>query len=142
MADASKFAGRYKLINSEGFDEYMKALNIGFALRTLGNTLKPSVEIAINGDQWTLRTISTFKNTEQHFKLNEEFDEETIDGRKVKTTISLENGKLVQRQKASGADEKNSDIIRELVGDDEMVATLIVQDPKGPVTAKRFYKRE
>jgi len=142
MADATKFNGRYRLINSENFDAYMKALNVGFALRTLGNNLKPSVEIAISGDQITLKTISTFKNTEQTFKFNEECDEETMDGRKVKTTFSFENGKLIQRQKATKADEKNSDITRELVGDKELVVTLIVHDPVTPVTAKRFYERE
>jgi len=142
MADPKKFAGHYNLVKSENFDDYMKALNVGFALRTLGNTLKPSFEVAVNGDEWTLRTISTFKNTELVFKLNEEKEEETIDGRKVKTTLSFENGKLVQRQVAQKTDEKNSEIVRELVGDDELVVTMTVNDPKGPVVAKRFYKRE
>jgi len=142
MADPKKFIGRYQLIKSDNFDAYMKALNVGFALRTLGNTLKPSVEIANEGDTWFLRTHSTFKNTEQKFKFNEQFDEETIDGRQVKTVITIEDGKLVQRQKATKADEKDSDIIRELVNGDELVTTLIVKDPSNEVTAKRFYKRE
>jgi len=142
MGDIAKFNGRYKLLNSENFDNYMRALNVGFALRTLGNTLKPSVEIIVSDDKVTLKTHSTFKNTEQTFKLNEETDEETMDGRKVKTTFSFEGGKLIQRQKATKAEEKNSDITRELVGEKELVVTLLVHDPKEPVTAKRFYERE
>jgi hypothetical protein len=53
-------------------------------LRTTGNALKPDVVIAVDGDSWKLRSESTFKNTEINFKLGEEFDEKTADGRECK----------------------------------------------------------
>jgi len=66
-----------------------------------------------------------------------EFEETTPDGRKVKTTITLENGKLVQRQKAIKAGDKESEIIREIDEQDELVTTLICEDVK----CVRVYER-
>ncbi len=62
----------------------MKELGVGFMLRKLGATTKPNVRFEKNGDQWTFTTISSIKTIIVKFKLNEEFDEETADGRKVK----------------------------------------------------------
>ena len=97
MTDA--FLGEWKLISSENFDEVMKALGVGFVLRKMGGALKPNVRFEKNGDEWTFTTISTLKTTVIKFKVGEEFEEETIDGRKVRTTITVENDKLVQTQK-------------------------------------------
>lgn len=54
------------------------------AKRALAATAKPTIEITENGGRYTLKTLSTFKNTEINFALGEEFDEETADGRKAK----------------------------------------------------------
>ena len=63
---------------------YYCVSGVGLLTRTTANALKPDTIISIDGDTWKLRTESTFKNTELVFKLNEEFDETTADGRKVK----------------------------------------------------------
>ena len=54
--------------------------------RKMGNTIKPSQIITVDGDKWTIKTVSTFKSSEINFVLGEEFDENTIDGRKAKVT--------------------------------------------------------
>lgn len=59
---------------------------VGFATRKVGNMTKPTSIISVDGDQVTLKTQSTFKNTELTFKLGEEFDETTADDRKVKVS--------------------------------------------------------
>ena len=81
--------GEWKLISSENFDELMKELGVGFMLRKLGATTKPNVRFEKNGDEWTFTTISAIKTIVIKFKLNEEFDEETADGRKVKVLIKI-----------------------------------------------------
>lgn len=45
---------------------------------------KPTTIIEVAGDKVTVKTQSTFKNTEISFKLGEEFDETTADDRHVK----------------------------------------------------------
>lgn len=54
------------------------------ALRKMGNMVKPTLIITIDGDKVVLKNSSTFKTTEISFKLGEEFDETTADGRNVK----------------------------------------------------------
>uniref|UniRef100_A0A671X8W4 Cellular retinoic acid-binding protein 1 n=1 Tax=Sparus aurata TaxID=8175 RepID=A0A671X8W4_SPAAU len=82
MVDA--FCATWKLVDSENFDDYMKALGVGFATRQVGNVTKPTVIISQEGDKVVIRTQSTFKNTEISFKLGEEFDETTADDRNCK----------------------------------------------------------
>lgn len=57
---------------------------VGLALRKMGNMVKPTLTITIDGDKVMLKNSSTFKTTEISFKLGEEFDETTADGRTVK----------------------------------------------------------
>ena len=75
----------------------------------MGSSLSPVVELTENNGVYTLKTTSTFKNSEIKFKLNQEFDEETIDGRQVKSVCTLEGNKLIQTQKG----EKETTIERE-----------------------------
>ncbi|KMQ97189.1 myelin p2 [Lasius niger] len=122
---------RYKLQTSEKFDEYMKALGVGMVTRKMGATVSPVVELTEKDGVYTLKTTSTFKNTEIKFKLGEEFEEETVDGRKVKSICTLDGNKLVQVQKG----DKNTTIDREFTPT-EMKAIMKVDD----IVCTRVYK--
>ncbi|KAK3563514.1 hypothetical protein QTP86_030380 [Hemibagrus guttatus] len=115
MVDA--FCATWKLIDSQNFDEYMKALGVGFATRQVGNVTKPTIVISQEGDKVSVKTLSTFKNTEISFNLGEEFDETTADDRNVKSTVSLDGDKLVHVQKWDGKETK---FVRE-IKDDKMI---------------------
>jgi len=53
----------------------------------LGSTAKPTVIISVDDDVWKLRTETTFRTHEMLFKLDQEFDETTADGRKVRVRV-------------------------------------------------------
>ena len=131
MCDA--FEGTWKLVSSENFDDYMKEVGVGFATRKVAGMAKPTLIISVNGDVATIRSESTFKNTEISFKLDQEFDEVTPDDRKVKSIINLDEGALVQVQNWDG---KSTTIKRKLV-DDKMVLECVMNG----VTATRVYER-
>lgn len=95
-------------------------LGVGMVLRKMGNTVSPTVEITQDGDTYTLTTTSTFKTSAISFKLGEEFDEETLDGRKVKSVITLDGNKLTQEQKG----DKPSTIVREFT-DSELITVSL-----------------
>ncbi|XP_044150868.1 fatty acid-binding protein, adipocyte-like [Bufo gargarizans] len=126
MCDA--LVGTWKLTenNSDDFSKYMEAVGVGFITRQAACHLKPDVIICINGDEWSIKTESTFKNTELKFNLDKEFDETTADGRKVKSLITWKDGVLTQKQTWDG---KESTITRE-VKDGRLIATCIIGDVK------------
>ncbi|EDW80925.1 fatty acid-binding protein [Drosophila tropicalis] len=128
---ASFVGKKYKLEKSENFDDYMKELGVGLVLRKMGNSISPTVEVTLEGDTYTLTTTSTFKTSAISFKLGEEFDEETLDGRQVKSVITLDGNKLVQEQKG----DKPTTIVREFT-DSELTTTLTI----GSVKSVRVYK--
>ncbi|KAF7211125.1 fatty acid binding protein 4a [Nothobranchius furzeri] len=129
------FVGTWKMISSENFDEYMKALGVGFATRQVGNRTKPNFVLSVD-DQGTIcmKSQSTFKTTEVKFKLNEPFEEITADDRKTKTVVTLENGKLMQKQSWDG---KETSIERD-ISDGKLIARCIM----GDVVAVRMYVKE
>lgn len=57
---------------------------VNFVLRKVGNSVTSYEEIKQTGDQWELLITSTFRNAHLTFKLGEEFDETSMDGRKCK----------------------------------------------------------
>uniref|UniRef100_A0A3Q4BTU7 Cellular retinoic acid-binding protein 1 n=1 Tax=Mola mola TaxID=94237 RepID=A0A3Q4BTU7_MOLML len=132
-----KFVGTWKMISSENFDDYMKAIGVGFATRQVGNRTKPNLIVSVD-DQGIvcMKTQSTFKTTEIKFKLNEPFDETTADDRKtrVSTVVTLENGKLMQKQSWDG---KETIIEREILD-----GKLIAKCTMGDVVAVRTYVKE
>ncbi|KAM4045742.1 fatty acid-binding protein, heart [Anomaloglossus baeobatrachus] len=128
-----KFLGTWRLIESKNFDEYMIRLGVGFATRQIANVTKPTTIISLDGDFIVLQTQSTFKNTEVKFKLNVEFDETTADDRKVKSLVTLEDGKLKHVQKWDG---KETTLLRE-VHDDKLDLTLTL----GEIVSRRHYEK-
>jgi fatty acid-binding protein 3 len=124
---------KYKLATSENFEEFMKALGVGLLTRKMGNAVSPVIELTKNGEEYTLTSNSTFKNSAITFQLNKEFDEETPDGRQVKSLITQDGNKLIHVQKG----DKETKIIREFKPD-EVVMTLTVDD----IVCKRVYKAE
>ncbi|KAK7087791.1 sodium/calcium exchanger regulatory protein 1-like [Littorina saxatilis] len=126
-------SGTWNLVHTDNFDEYMKAVGVGLVMRKLAGSLKPTQEITVTGDDWHIKTITTFKTSELKFTVGQPFEENTIDGRAVKTTVSLDGQKLVQDQKGS----PDSMITRQFDGN-KMTMCLTA---KG-VTCTRVYEKQ
>lgn len=91
--------------------------------RKMGSTVSPVVELTENNGLYTLKTTSPFKNSEIKFKLGEEFDEETPDGRKVKSVCTLDGNKLIQIQKG----DKQTTIEREFTPTEMKAVCMILK---------------
>ncbi|KAI7798795.1 putative fatty acid-binding protein, partial [Triplophysa rosa] len=127
------FVGTWNLKESKNFDDYMKALGVGFATRQVGSMTKPTTIISMDGDIITLKTVSTFKSTEINFKLGVEFDETTADDRKVKSKLTLDGEKLVHVQKW---EDKETTLVREISGNN-LTLTLTL----GDIVSTRHYEK-
>jgi len=126
------FTGKFKLTTSDNFDEFLKELGVNFVLRNLAKTSTPTVEITKTDDQYSMKTVTTFKTTEIKFELGKEFEEARMDGKNVKSVMVADGNKLIQTQ---GGD-KEVKIVREFNGDE-----LKVTASCGPVVSVRVYNR-
>ncbi|CAL8371790.1 unnamed protein product [Boreogadus saida] len=129
-----QFVGSWKMVSSENFDDFLKAMGVGFAIRQIASRTKPSLIVALDQGIICLKMLSSFKTTEVKFKLNQAFDETTADGRNTTNIVTLENGKLVQIQSWDG---KETTIEREIVD-----GKLVTKCKIGNVVAVRTFQRE
>ena len=97
----------------------------------------PQMEITQDKDTWNIKTSTTLKTMELKFKLNEEFDETTPDGREVRTLVTFEDGKIVTVQKAKKEGEKSTRSTRELNGS-ELIYTLTIDGVDDLVSVQKF----
>ncbi|XP_074026862.1 fatty acid-binding protein, muscle-like [Leptinotarsa decemlineata] len=96
MVDA--FLGnKYKLANKY-FDESMEATGVGLVPRNEGRAFSPVVDLQKDGGEYTLTSISKYKNYVITFTPGKEFDQETPDGRKVKTVVTVDGDTLTEVQ--------------------------------------------
>lgn len=130
-----RLLGEWKLESSENFDAVMEKLGVGWFMRKLGNMTKPNVRIEKNGNEWILTTTSAVKTHVTKFELDKEFDEETLDGRRVRSTYKLENDKLISTSKENGV--ITSVITREVNDNGEMITTV----QAGDIIGKRIYSK-
>eukprot|EP00090_Calanus_glacialis_P039119 TRINITY_DN68119_c0_g1_i1.p1 TRINITY_DN68119_c0_g1~~TRINITY_DN68119_c0_g1_i1.p1 ORF type:complete len:134 (-),score=22.77 TRINITY_DN68119_c0_g1_i1:193-594(-) len=119
--------GKYKLAKSENFEDFMKALGVGMVTRKLGNKTSPTITVTEEGGEYTFKQESLVKTSEIKFKIGEEFEESTADGRKVlsKMTLTAPNVMVHEMKGTNGG--KDSTCIREFLGH-EMIATCTVDD--------------
>uniref|UniRef100_A0A0N4Z5C9 Lipocln_cytosolic_FA-bd_dom domain-containing protein n=1 Tax=Parastrongyloides trichosuri TaxID=131310 RepID=A0A0N4Z5C9_PARTI len=134
MAEA--FVGVWGNAIVENFDAYLKEVGVGFFLRTLAKTVRDRTTITVNGDKVTLLSESTFKNFSVTWTLNKEEIQETLDGRKFLTTVTVKDGKLIEVQKPIKEGSKGS-VITRYIKDDKLIVEL---DCNG-VVAKHTYTR-
>ncbi|KAL7833050.1 hypothetical protein SRHO_G00300680 [Serrasalmus rhombeus] len=102
----ANYSGTWDIVNNENFEGYMVALGIDFATRKMAGLLKPQKVIEQDGDSFTIKTLTSFKNYSCSFKIGEEFEEVTkgMDNRKCQTLVNWEGDKLVCVQKGEKKD--------------------------------------
>ncbi|EMP42301.1 Myelin P2 protein [Chelonia mydas] len=99
----------------------------------MGSMAKPDVYITKNGDTITIKTESTIKSSQLSFKLGEKCEENTLDGRKVQTIVTLNGNTLTQLQQWDG---KETTITRKIED-----GKLVVECDMGGCKCKRIYEK-
>ena len=134
-AGIEKLKGTWEYVDGEHFDDYMKEIGVGFALRQSAKFIKPKLIIRENEGQWTLRSESTLKSGHYDFTPGTEFDETRLDGEHVKSLIKFENDKWVHTSHDKHG--KESTVTRWV--DDQ--GQQQIEMKCGNVNARRWYKR-
>ncbi|KAL8609490.1 hypothetical protein ACOMHN_009392 [Nucella lapillus] len=137
----SPLLGYWKLEANENWDTFLKEAGVGVLLRKIGCEITTFEDISTTGDQWHIRILSSLRNFEHCFRLDEEFEEENFDGYRVKAIAWLEEDgrKLTMEQTALESEGLELHIVRELMSDDTLLLT--VTSLKSGITAKRHFVR-
>merc|ERR1711897_5247 len=73
--EMAPITGTYTQVSSEKYEEFLKALGVGFILRKAALASTPVMTISEDGGNWTMVTKTTVKSIELKFRLGEEFEE-------------------------------------------------------------------
>lgn len=135
------FSGNWKMKSSENFEELLKALGVNVMLRKIAVAAasKPAVEIKQDGESFYIKTSTTVRTTEINFKVGEEFEEQTVDGRPCKSLVKWENdNKMVCEQRLLKGEGPKTGWSREITNDGELILTMMADD----VVCTRIYIQE
>lgn len=134
MVDDNVLGQKYRLIKSENFNEFLKKIGVNYLTRKLMNNITPVLKLTKDDDEYTLHTISKFKNSIIKFRDGIEFLYQTPDGgRTVKSTFDV-NGNTITEVQNDGTD-KETTIVRTFTPN-ELKMVMKYED----VTATRIYR--
>ncbi|KAF7667312.1 hypothetical protein LDENG_00066150 [Lucifuga dentata] len=90
----------WDMISNVNFENYMISLDISRYIRKIAMRLKMRKVIEQQGDQYIIKTISTFRTYTFSFKEGQEFEEFTqgLDNRHLKSLVTWQGNKLVCEQ--------------------------------------------
>merc|ERR1712133_181321 len=132
-----QITGTYTQTSRENYEEFLKALDVGFILRKAALASTPVMSIEEKDGNWVMITKTTVKSIELKFRLGEEFEEDTTDGRHCKTTVTLDGNVMTTKQKATKAGEKDVTVVRTF--SDDGISLAMSTDG---ATSVQKYKRD
>ncbi|XP_073467091.1 fatty acid-binding protein, liver [Aquarana catesbeiana] len=93
------FSGTFELQSQENFEPFMKAIGLPEELIQKGKDAKSVTEIKQTGNHFEITVTTGPKVLHNAFTIGEETEVETLTDEKVKSTFTLEGGKLVVKLK-------------------------------------------
>ncbi|WP_411107134.1 lipocalin/fatty-acid binding family protein [Streptomyces sp. cmx-4-9] len=120
---AAKAAGSWRMVSSENFDAYLRAVGVGAPARTTATTTDPVQTFSYEDGLWTLETVTGLRNTVDEFRLGQEFALATPDGRTATSLVTADGDRLVEVRSIDGG---TATIVREF-SPGELVVTYSAQ---------------
>ncbi|XP_037550513.1 fatty acid-binding protein, brain-like [Nematolebias whitei] len=126
------FYSTWNQVDCTNFDEYLERIGVSPSLRKNAKT-PLAMDICQDGEKVGVNIKSPHKKHQLLVKLEEEFDENTNDGRNVKATFRMEGNKLVKEQKWDGKEMRMEYEIK----DGKMVMTLTFEGVTASITFEK-----
>ncbi|XP_068123030.1 fatty acid-binding protein, liver-like [Hyperolius riggenbachi] len=123
------FTGTYELQSHENMEAFLRAMGVPENVIEKGKNAKGVTEIKQHGNHFVINMATGPKVQHLEFNLGEETEVEVPTGEKVKSTMNLEDGKLVTKFKGVTT-------VMELSGD-TLTSELTFKD----IVCKRISKR-
>ncbi|KAG4067117.1 hypothetical protein HA402_000108 [Bradysia odoriphaga] len=114
----------------DSYDAYLEAIGLSAERRHAAKDLKAAFKLVqISANEYSLNTDVGPRTLETKFVLNQEIERTTMDGRKVKSTYTIDGNKLIERQT-----ETNRDVTTiRTFSDNELVVESVVGDIRSKV---------
>ncbi|XP_069032530.1 fatty acid-binding protein 10-A, liver basic-like [Embiotoca jacksoni] len=112
------FSGTWEVYSEENLNEFLTVIGAPEMIVKMRKKVKPVIVIEQNGKDFTYKIKTPIRTQVHTFTLGKESEMTTMDGRKLKCTVRVEDGKLI-----SETDKFTS--VREIQGD-EMIETITV----------------
>lgn len=100
MSTDTQFTGRYEMVSSENYGEFLKAVGVGLIQRNLLEKARPTITIGESAGRWTIETHTALDNAVIVFELNKEFDDKMLDGRIARGTVTRDGNRLILVQRS------------------------------------------
>ncbi|XP_055357762.1 cellular retinoic acid-binding protein 1-like [Paramacrobiotus metropolitanus] len=127
--------GVYKHESDENLEAYERARGVTDDQLNVILNQHPVVEIRQDGDIFYMKTTLNFRPVQElRFRLGQQWQTNTPDGRKVSNVFLEEGNRLIQRM--TDEDGNFIEYVRELKGD-----RLYLELKRGPILARRCFKK-
>ncbi|EGW02510.1 fatty acid-binding protein, intestinal [Cricetulus griseus] len=130
------FDGNWKVDRSDNYDKFMEKMGVNVVKRKLAAHDNLKLTITQDGNKFTVKESSTFRNIDIVFELGVNFTYSLADGTELNGTWSLDGNKLIGQFKRVD-NGKELIAIREISGG-ELIQTYKYEG----VEAKRIFKKE
>ncbi|KAM6148190.1 fatty acid-binding protein, intestinal [Erethizon dorsatum] len=130
------FNGSWKVDRNENYDKFMEKMGINMVKRKLAAHDNLKLIITQEGNKFTVKESSAFRNIEVVFELGVNFNYSLADGTELSGSWNLEGDKLTGKfKRADNGNELTA--VREIIGN-ELIQTYTYEG----VEAKRIFKKE
>uniref|UniRef100_A0A8D0HA63 Cytosolic fatty-acid binding proteins domain-containing protein n=1 Tax=Sphenodon punctatus TaxID=8508 RepID=A0A8D0HA63_SPHPU len=89
------FTGTWQVYAQENYEAFLRTLALPDDLIKIAKDVKPIIEIQQNGNNFVVTTKAPKQSVSNTFTVGKEADITTMDGKKLKCTVNLVDGKLV-----------------------------------------------
>ncbi|KAE8630619.1 hypothetical protein XENTR_v10000899 [Xenopus tropicalis] len=129
------FDGTWKVDRNENYEKFMEVMGVNIMKRKLGAHDNLKIIIQQNGNNFTVKESSTFRNIDITFTLAQPFEYSLADGTELNGSWFLQDNQLLGTftRKDNG---KVLQTTRQIIGD-ELVQTYVYEGTE----AKRIFKR-
>merc|ERR1712226_2018 len=129
--------GKYKRTKADNYEAFLNKMGVGFILRKAATSSSPVMDITKNGDKWKIVTSTSLKSMELNFELGKSFEEETIDGRKVTTTVTAESPDTWVTMQVAKDGKRTVKAVRKFTD-----AGIDIEMSVDGVSCKQFFERQ
>uniref|UniRef100_A0A8D0CGV0 Cytosolic fatty-acid binding proteins domain-containing protein n=1 Tax=Salvator merianae TaxID=96440 RepID=A0A8D0CGV0_SALMN len=91
------FNGTWQVHAQENYEEFLRAIALPEDIIKAAKDIKPITEIKQTGDSFVITNRTPNKSVTNSFTLGKETEMDTMDGKKVKSIVTLVGGKLVAK---------------------------------------------